>query len=61
VHNLARRGCTVTLDLGEDREVALIDILGDKKHETVDEAAHKVKLGPYGFRWFRVYEEREAS
>jgi maltose alpha-D-glucosyltransferase / alpha-amylase len=58
VHNLAGRGCTVTLDLGEDREVALIDILGDKKHEAVDEEAHKVKLGPYGFRWFRVHEER---
>jgi maltose alpha-D-glucosyltransferase / alpha-amylase len=56
VHNLAGRGCTVTLDLGEDREVELIDILGDRKHEAVDEEAHKVKLGPYGYRWFRLNE-----
>jgi maltose alpha-D-glucosyltransferase / alpha-amylase len=54
VHNLAGRGCTVTLDLGEDREVALIDILGDRKHEHVEEEAHRVKLGPYGYQWLRV-------
>jgi maltose alpha-D-glucosyltransferase / alpha-amylase len=57
VHNLAGRGCTVTLDLGTDREVQLIDILGDKLHDDVDEQAHRVKLGPYGFRWFRIKED----
>ncbi|CAN5317223.1 alpha-amylase family protein [soil metagenome] len=56
VHNLSGSQATVTLDLGVDYDVHLIDLLGDRNYGPADEHSQKVRLGPYGYRWLRLAE-----
>lgn len=56
VHNLGADPCIVRVDLGEIPEGAKLDDLLDE-HGALDEidgAALELKLGGYGYRWFRI-------
>lgn len=61
VHNLAGRPCRVSIDLGKFRKKLLIDLLGDRQYRPLDGPTHHVELEPYGFRWFRLDDERELT
>ena len=60
VHNLSGRPCRVALDLQPFRKQFLVDLLGDRQYQRID-GAHEVELEPYGFRWFRLEDERELT
>jgi maltose alpha-D-glucosyltransferase/alpha-amylase len=51
VHNLAKAKLTVHLDLSQGER--LFELLGDRRHEVVDDP-HTIELPGYGYRWFRV-------
>jgi maltose alpha-D-glucosyltransferase/alpha-amylase len=53
VHQLDDRPVTVRVPLGEAEE-ALVDLFGADELLTGEDGAAEIRLGPYGFRWFRV-------
>ena len=61
VHNLAGRPCRPVLDLQPFRKKLLVDLLGDRTYQRLDSCTHQVELEPYGFRWFRLDDERELT
>ncbi|MGI0483886.1 alpha-amylase family protein [Pantanalinema rosaneae CENA516] len=54
VHNLAKTACRVTLALPDDVGKCLIDLFADQPDQTIAGAEHKLELGGYGYRWFRM-------
>ncbi|PSN12650.1 trehalose synthase [filamentous cyanobacterium CCT1] len=54
IHNLSKEACVVTLKLSDDKVTPLINLLGDRPYESVQEGSHEIELESYGYRWFRV-------
>jgi glycosidase len=56
VHNLGADPCIVRVDLGDVPEAATLDDLLDERGalDEIDGAALELKLGGYGYRWFRI-------
>jgi trehalose synthase len=56
VHNLAADPCVVRVDLGEIPEGATLDDLLDERPalDEIDGTSLELKLGGYGYRWFRI-------
>lgn len=55
-HNFSDQECDIVLDtkaLAETEVIHLIDVFGDKIYEDFDPKSKKVRLGKYGYRWFR--------
>jgi maltose alpha-D-glucosyltransferase / alpha-amylase len=54
IHNFADKAQTVHVDVRADRGGELHDVF-DQNHSTADAAGqHRIRLPPYGHRWFRV-------
>jgi maltose alpha-D-glucosyltransferase/alpha-amylase len=54
VHNFADARRVVHFDVGTDNGGLLCDVFDDN-HSRADAAGqHAIRLGPYGYRWFRV-------
>ena len=56
IHNFAGKACTVKLDLSEFDAQHLIDLLGDKKYQQIEDNSHSVELEAYGYRWLRLVD-----
>ena len=56
VHNLGADPCIVRVELGDVPEGAKLDDLLDERGalDEIDGAALELKLGGYGYRWFRI-------
>ncbi len=54
LHNLAGDECTVSLDRQDLGEGPLVELLGDRDYEAAPDDAGGIRLGAYGYRWFRV-------
>ena len=52
-HNLSGKDCTVELDLTEEDTADLLEVFGDQAYEAFEAASGKLRLGGYGYRWFR--------
>lgn len=52
LHNLADRGCTVSIALPHDQ--SLVDVFGDRQYEPLADNSRPIPLEAYGYRWFRV-------
>lgn len=52
-HNLSGKECEITLELEEKERIHLIECFGDRQYEVFDGKTGKIKLMPYGYRWFR--------
>ena len=50
LHNLTDQPLTVTLDKHFDH---LIEYFGDQQYEPMQEKTKQLRLGPFGYRWFR--------
>jgi maltose alpha-D-glucosyltransferase/alpha-amylase len=53
LHNLSDQERYVGLDLKENQSEHLIEHFADQQYEAFAPEAKKVKLGPFGYRWFR--------
>jgi maltose alpha-D-glucosyltransferase/alpha-amylase len=58
VHNLSSEGAEVRLDLRAFEAAALVDLLGDRGEQALEDGACRLLLDGYGYRWLRV--ERSA-
>jgi maltose alpha-D-glucosyltransferase / alpha-amylase len=54
IHNLSNEPCTVRLQLGEDA-IHLVDLLGDRTYEQIDNRTPEMLMDGYGYRWLRVH------
>jgi maltose alpha-D-glucosyltransferase / alpha-amylase len=52
IHNLSRKACTATIDLGGRINVVPSLVFGDAGHEIRD-GRHIFQLDPFGYAWFR--------
>ena len=52
VHNLSDKECSVTLKVQEGRMEHLIECFSDQEYDPLNGNAD-IKLGPFGYRWFR--------
>jgi maltose alpha-D-glucosyltransferase / alpha-amylase len=53
IHNLEDKACEVVLDLKEKQSQHLIECFSDQQYEPFKTDSKHLKLGPYGYRWFR--------
>jgi maltose alpha-D-glucosyltransferase/alpha-amylase len=53
VHNLAHAPCSVRINTGDLASTGWVDLLGDDESEPGG-GPSRIKIGPYGFRWFRL-------
>jgi maltose alpha-D-glucosyltransferase/alpha-amylase len=53
VHNFGDTACVVDLDLTEDKRQHLIEYFADQQYDAFEPENKQLKLGPYGYRWFR--------
>ncbi len=53
IHNLAPDACTVRLDLPAEERQALVEILADATYPQPGRRPAPLRLGGYGYRWFR--------
>jgi maltose alpha-D-glucosyltransferase/alpha-amylase len=53
VHNFSDQECEVRLGLNDTQSQHLIEYFSDKSYETFDTNSRQLKLGPFGYRWFR--------
>ena len=57
VHNLGAAPCTVHLDACTAGDGRVTELLGDQAYEQCPTPDGEVRLGAYGYRWFRVARE----
>ncbi len=53
VHNFGDTACIVELDLSDDQRQHLIEHFADQQYDAFEPENKRLKLGPYGYRWFR--------
>lgn len=53
VHNLGDCEVTVTVKVDQDDSPHILDLFGDCCYERWDAATRRIRLRPYGYRWFR--------
>ena len=53
VHNLGEEEIEVELELDPDDSLHLLDLFGDCNYERWDPSRPRMRLRPYGYRWFR--------
>jgi maltose alpha-D-glucosyltransferase / alpha-amylase len=53
LHNFSERPQSVAFDPGVKGGDTLVDVFDDN-HSRAEGGTHEIKLGPYGYRWFRV-------
>jgi maltose alpha-D-glucosyltransferase/alpha-amylase len=53
LHNFSGRRQTVAVDPKTERAGLLVDVFDDN-HSRSDNGTHRITLGPYGHRWYRV-------
>lgn len=53
IHNFTDADCTIELDLKKDQSEHLIEYFADREYEIYSRGSTQLKLGPYGYRWFR--------
>jgi maltose alpha-D-glucosyltransferase/alpha-amylase len=53
LHNFAGRRQTLAVDPKTDGANLLVDVFDDN-HSRSENGTHRITLGPYGHRWYRV-------
>jgi maltose alpha-D-glucosyltransferase / alpha-amylase len=53
VHNFNNKACEVKLRLTKDQADHLIECFADRRYEPFNVSTRILKLGPFGYRWFR--------
>jgi maltose alpha-D-glucosyltransferase / alpha-amylase len=54
VHNFSDRECAIRLELKKESKVEhLIECFSDQQYDTVQDVNHELRIGPFGYRWFR--------
>jgi maltose alpha-D-glucosyltransferase/alpha-amylase len=54
IHNLSGEGGVVKLDLSEYQAERMIDLLGDRVYQQLEDGQCELLLEGYGYRWFRL-------
>ena len=54
VHNFSDRECVIRLELKKESKVEhLIECFSDQQYDKVKDVNHELRIGPFGYRWFR--------
>lgn len=61
MHNLCDREVTVTPELSEEDSRHMLDLFGDRKYEAWEPGGNRIRLEPYGYRWFRRTQFTKAG
>jgi maltose alpha-D-glucosyltransferase/alpha-amylase len=57
LHNFADKSQTVTLRVGGRHDDVLTEVFSDHHSKRHNDGAHRIRLTPYGWRWYRVGSE----
>jgi len=57
LHNFADKSHTVTLRVGGRHDDVLTEVFADHHSRRHNDGAHRIRLAPYGWRWYRVGSE----
>jgi maltose alpha-D-glucosyltransferase/alpha-amylase len=53
VHNFNDKACVVKLSMTKEQADHLIECFSDRRYDAFDPKSKSMKLGPFGYRWFR--------
>ncbi|HEX5107410.1 MAG TPA: alpha-amylase family protein [Vicinamibacterales bacterium] len=57
LHNFANKSQTVTVRVGGCHDGVLTEVFDDHHSRSHNDGSHRIRLGPYGWRWYRVGAE----
>jgi hypothetical protein len=60
IHNFSSQSAEATIHFGVEEQAPLTELVQDTDYEPVD-SSNCVKLGPFGYRWFRFGTSRSLE
>ena len=57
LHNFAEKSQTVVMRVGGQHDDVLTEVFDDHHSRRQNDGAHRIRLGPYAWRWYRVGSE----